>query len=268
MSMEPQAGTPAVTRIALVGLAGGAVGSSFLGPRIFAGYAAVGLAVAVALTLHAVGGGSRILPALGGILVMAYPLAVVERGEGGILWATTLTFFGLAGAFVMRGVGRGVVGSLAVGVAVVLHLGLLGSYLVLVALSGNRLPAALVLMVVAFEGAYVLVVASGSRRRLAGSGSGVFDPQAALGGVAACVIAALLARLFLLSPPGLFSSAVLGVAVAAAATLGHAAAAATSQDFDSGVAGTGGLDAGVFTSLNAMLFAAGAFYYGFRLYLA
>jgi hypothetical protein len=30
----------------------------------------------------------------------------------------------------------------------------------------------------------------------------------------------------------------------------------------------GGLDAGVFISLNALLFAAGAFYYGFRLYLA
>lgn len=272
MSKESQARTPAVTRVALAGLAAGAVGSSVLGPRILAGYAAVGLAVAVGLTLYAVGGGSRVLAALGAVLVMAYPLAAVERGEGGILWAATSTFFGLAGAYVMRGLGRDVVGSLAIGVAVVLHLGLLGSYLVLVALSGNRLLGALVLMVVAFEGAHAFVTARtpAPARRSAGAGTGssFFVPRAAMAGVAGCVTASLLARLFLQATPGLFSSVVLGVAVGAAATLGHAAAAATSEDFGSGAAGAGGLDPGVFISLNALLFAAGAFYYGFRLYLA
>jgi len=272
MSMESQERTPVVTRAALVGLAAGAVGLSLLGPRILAGYTAVGLAVAVGLTLHVVGGRSGVLPALGGVLVMAYPLAAVERGEGGILWAATLTFFGIAGAYVMRGLGRDVVGSLAVVVAVVLHLGLLGSYLVLVAVSGNRLLGALVLMVVAFEAGHVFVAARSRaparRSAPAGSGTSFFDPRAALAGVAACVAASVLARLFLTSAPGGFSSVVLGIAVGAAATLGHAAAAATSEDFGSGVPGVEGLDAGVFISLNALLFAAGAFYYGFRLYLA
>jgi hypothetical protein len=270
--MESQARTPAVTRVALAGLAAGAVGSSLLGPRILAGYAAVGLAVAVALALYAIGGGTRALPALGAVLVMAYPLAAVEQGEGGILWAAALTFIAMAGAYVRRGLGRDVVGSLAVGVAVVLHLGLLGSYLVLVAVSGNRLLGALVLMVVAFEAAHaVLVSRIVPPERPSSRGaplSSFFDPKAALAGLAACVAASVLARLFLVSPPGLLSSVVLGVSVGAAATLGHAAAAATSEDFESGPLRVGGLDAGVFISLNALLFAAGAFYYGFRLYLA
>lgn len=272
MSMESQARTPAATRVALGGLAAGAVGSSLLGPRILAGYAAIGLAVAVGLTLYAIGGGARALPALGAVLVMAYPLAAVERGEGGILWAAAVTFFGMAGAYVMRGLGRDVVGSLAVGVTVVLHLGLLGSYLVLVAMSGNRLMGALVLMVVAFEAAYGVLASRTLPPELPpGRGAPLawfFDPRAALAGLAACVVASVIARLFLVAPPGLLSSVVLGVAVGAAATLGHAAASATSEDFESGVLRMGGLDAGVFISLNALLFAAGAFYYGFRLYLA
>ncbi|HEU4867952.1 MAG TPA: hypothetical protein VFV09_09505 [Actinomycetota bacterium] len=272
MSMESRERTPVVTRVALAGLAAGAVGSSLLGPRILAGYAAVGLAVAVGLTLYTLGGGARALPALGAVLVMAYPLAAVERGEGGILWAAALTFFAMAGAYVMRGLGRDVVGSLAVGVAVVLHLGLLGSYLVLVAVSGNRLLGALVLMVVAFEAAHaVLLSRAHPLERPSNRGAApasFFDPRAALAGLAACVVASVVARLFLDSPPGVLSSVVLGAAVGAAATLGHAAAAATSEDFESGALRMGGLDAGVFISLNALLFAAGAFYYGFRLYLA
>lgn len=268
MTMDSQARTPLVTRVALAGLAAGAAGSSLLGPRILAGYAAVALAVAVGLTLYMIGGGARALPALGAVLVMAYPLAAVERGEGGILWAGALTFFVMAAAYVMRGLGRDVVGSLAVGVAVVLHLGLLGSYLVLVAVSGNRLLGALILMVVAFEAAYAVVASRAPARRTTGAAStSFFDPRTALAGVAACVGASVLARLFLVSPPGLLSSVVLGVAVGAAATLGHAAAAATSEDFGSGAVRMEGLDTGVFISLNTLLFAAGAFFYGFRLYL-
>lgn len=270
MSMESRERTPGVTRAALAGLAAGAVGSSLLGPRILAGYAAVGLAVAVALTLYTIGGGARALPALGGVLVMGYPLAAVERGEAGILWAAALTFFGMSAAYVMRGLGREVVGSLAVGIAVVLHLGLLGSYLVLVAVSGNRLLGALVLMVAAFEAAYAVIAsrtAAALSRPRSGAPPSFFEPRAALAGVAACAAASVLARFFLDSPPGLISSVVLGLAVGAAATLGHAAAAATSEDFEPGALHMEGLDAGVFISLNALLFAAGAFYYGFRLYL-
>lgn len=273
MSTRSQAQTPVAIRVALAGLAAGAVGSSLLGPRILAGYAAVGLAVAVGLTLRAATGGSRLLPALGAALVMAYPLAAVERGEGGMLWAAALTFIGTAGAYVMRGLRREVVGSLAVAVAVVLHLGLLGSYLVLVATAGNRLLGALVLMVVAFEGAHAVAGAPQperpkGRRRTPPSPASLFDPRAVLAGVAACTAASLLARLFLPSPPGVSGSVVLGVVVGGAATLGHAAAAATSDDFGLGAKGMGGLDSGVFISLNALLFAAGAFYYGIRLYLA
>lgn len=280
MSTRSQAPTPVLLRVALVGLAAGAAGSSLMGPRILAGYTAVGLAVGVGLAIYSVAGMGRILPVLAGGLAITYPLTAVEQGEGGILWAAALTLMALAGAFVLRGLGRGVVGSLALCTSVVLHLGLLGSYLVLIAVSGNRLLAALVLMVTAFEVAYGFVAArapdpiqaravkgkptgSGSRRRPRPS---IVNPKASLVGVAACAAAAQLARPFLPSALGILSSLTLGIAVGAAATLGHAAAAITSEDLESGPEGVV-LDPGAFTSLNALLFAAGTFYYGFRLYL-
>ena len=280
MSTRSQAPTPVLLRVALIGLAAGAAGSSLMGSRILAGYTAVGLAVGVGLTIYSVAGMGRILAVLGGGLAITYPLAAVEQGEGGILWAAALTVMALAGAFVLRGPVRGAVGSLALCTSIVLHLGLLGSYLVLIAVSGNRLLAALVLMVAAFEVAYGFMsarapeavptravkgkqAAPGSRRRPRPS---IVNLRASLAGIAACIAAAQVSRLFLPSPLGIVSSLVLGIAVGAAATLGHAAAAVTSEDLEPGPEGAV-LDPGVFTSLNALLFAAGAFYYGFRLYL-
>ena len=280
MSTRSQAPTPVLLRVALVGLAAGAAGSSLMGARLLAGYTAVGLAVGVGLTIYSLGMG-RVLPVLGGGLAITYPLAAVEQGEGGILWAAALTLMALAGAFVLRGLGRGVVGSLALCTSVVLHLGLLGSYLVLIAVSGNRLLAALVLMVTAFEVAYGFVAArapdpvtagAAVKGKQTGSGSrhrprpSIVNPKASLAGIAACGAAAQLSRLFLPSALGIVGSLTLGIAVGAAATLGHAAAAITSEDLESGPEGVV-LDPGVSTSLNALLFAAGAFYYGFRLYL-
>ncbi|MEX0790578.1 MAG: hypothetical protein WD178_07370 [Actinomycetota bacterium] len=272
MSSRPQARPTIVSRVALVGLFAGAAGSSLMGPRILAGYAAVGLAVGVGLTLNSFAGLGRLLPVLGGGLAITYPLAAVEQGEDGILWAAALTVVVMAAAFLVRRPAGGVVGALAVSVAVVLHLGLLGSYLVLVAATGTRLLAALVLMAVAFEAAYAVAVARSGQpggRRPSGDlpPASYLNPTASLCGVAACVAAGLLARLFLPSPPGIVSTIVLGLVVGTAAALGHAAAAITSEDLNSGEREVEEFDAGAFTFLNALLFAAGAFYYGFRLYL-
>lgn len=267
MSLRPQARTPVTARVALAGLAAGAAGSSLMGPRILAGYAAVGLAVGVGLALSSFAGMGRVLPVLGGSLAVTYPLAVVEQGEDGILWAAALTLMVMAGAFVVRRPARGVVGALALSVAVVLHLGLLGSYLVLVAAMGTRLLAALVMMAVAFEVAYGFAGSRFGRVSERAPGAVYLVPVASLSGVAGCTVAGLVARLILPNPPGVVSTIVLGLAVGTAATLGHAAAAITSEDLDRRSHDFGNFDAGVFIFLNALLFATGAFYYGFRLYL-
>lgn len=265
MSSGSQMRSASLTRVALAGLAAGAVGSSLLGSRIFAGYAAVGLAAGVGLALFLLGTSGRVLPVLGAGLAMLYPLAASEKGEEGILWAAAATLMVLAAGYVARGLDRGVVGSLALSLAVVLHLGLLGSYLVLVAESGKRLLVALVLMVAAFEVAYGLLAG----RRATGKAPksrAIIDPVAAVAGVVACQAAALAARFFLESNMGYDSLLVLGAVVGGSAALGHASAAAASEDLLANRAVR--LDPSVFTPLNSLLFAAGAFYYGFRLYLA
>jgi hypothetical protein len=275
MPTRSQAPAPALTRAALAGLAAGAVGSSLLGPGIFAGFAAVAIAVGVGLTLLSLEITGRVLPVAGAGLAMLYPLAAIEKGEGGILSAAAATLIVMAAAFVLRGPGRGVVGDLALFVSVVLHLGLLGSYLVLVAASGGRVLGALVLVVVAFEAVYGLVAARfgpppGPHSK-GPAGKQVpatdLDVRAATAGVVACVLSALAARLFMDPALGLFSSLVFGVAVGAAACLGRASASAVSAELRSGSVRSN-FDPAVFASLNALLLAAGAFYYGFRLYLS
>jgi hypothetical protein len=267
MSSRPQARTPVTARVALAGLAVGAAGSSLMGPRILAGYVAVGLAVGVGLALNSFAGMGRSLPVLGGSLAVAYPLAAVEQGEGGILWAAALTLMVMAGAFVVRRPSSGVVGALAFSFAVVLHLGLLGSYLVLVSATGTRLLAALVLMMGGFEAAYGFAGSRFGPVSESATGAAYLNPVASLSGAAGCAAAGLVARLFLPNPPGVVSTIFLGLAVGIAAGLGHAAAAITSEDLDRGTEDVAIFDAGVFTLLNALLFATGAFYYGFRLYL-
>ncbi|HVL50176.1 MAG TPA: hypothetical protein VM754_01570, partial [Actinomycetota bacterium] len=163
--------------------------------------------------------------------------------------------------------------ALAVSLGVVLHLGLTGSFLVLVAAGGNRLLPALILMAAAFEVAHLLV--SASRRRPAEQERGKapgrtvgIEPRAAVAGLAACQAAALGSRIFLPSPPGVVSSLVLGTVVGAGALVGRLSAAAIAEDLGSRSGGRSSLVAsGVIPHLNALLFAAGAFYYGFRLYL-
>jgi hypothetical protein len=275
MSTRSQAPTPALTRAALVGLAVGAVGSSLFGPGIFAGFAAVAIAVGAGLTLSSLQTTGRVLPILGAGLAMLYPLAAIEEGESGILSAAAATLMVMAAGFVLRGAGRGVAGNLALFVAVVLHLGLLGSYMVLVAASGNRVLGALVLVVVAFEVVYTVVEdrtrpiarTAGKVRSRQAAPAPDLNLKAAVAGGAACAVAALGARLFMDPALGLFSSLVFGAAVGAAACLGRAAASAVSGELRSGSVRSN-FDPAVFASLNALLLAAGAFYYGFRLYLS
>lgn len=274
MDRGSQQRTP-VSGAALVGLALGAAFSSLLGYRIFAGFVAVGLGVGVALVLGALTPAGRPLALVGAGLAVLFPLAVVEQGEGGILWAAAAAGILLSAAFVMRGLRGGSLASLAVSLAAVLHLGLLGSYLVLVAAEGDRLLMALILMAGAFEAAFGLTAARTRPASPPGSGAGALGRQraprqpinlkAVAAGIAACQAAALLTRLFLPSQLGLISLLVLGAAVGSGAGLGHVAAAAVVDDLDSDRAA--GIDVGVFAPLNALLFAGGAFYYGFRLYL-
>lgn len=274
MSTRSQAPPPALTRAALIGLAGGAVGSSLLGPGIFAGFAAVAIAVGAGLALMSLGTTGQVLPILGAGLAMLYPLAALEEGESGILSAAAATLMVMAAGFVVRGLGRGVVGNLALFASIVLHLGLLGSYMVLVAVSGDRVLGAMVLVVVAFEVAYGVVAgrtlpAPGppQAQRPKSAPAPDLNLKAAAAGVLACVVAALVARLFMDPALGLFSSMVFGSAVGGAACLGRASASAISGELRS-VSGRSQFDPAVFASLNALLLAAGAFYYGFRLYLS
>ena len=273
MTPGSQTGSPAVTRFALGGLAVGAAVSSLLGAAIFAGFAAVALAVGVVMALESLLDSGRVLAVLAGLLTMLFPLAVASDGEGGILWAAAVALMVLAAGYVLRRQRPGALVALAVSLGLVLHLGLTGSFLVLVAAGGNRLLPALILMAAAFEVVYLVVSARGGtpaeqeRGKAPGRGFGI-DPRAALAGLAACQAAALGSRIFLPSPPGVVSSLVLGAVVASGALVGRLSAAAIAEDLGSRAGGRSSLVAsGVIPHLNALLFAAGAFYYGFRLYL-
>lgn len=280
MTSRPQAANPALTRTALAGLGVGAAVSSLLGVRIFAGFTAVALAVGVMMALGALGAPGMFLSSITAGLVMLFPLAAAEQGGPGILWAAGITFMVLSAGHVARGLHPHSLHMLSEGLMAVVHLGFVGSYLVLVAELGNRLLIALVLMVAVFEAAYGLLTI----RQTAGAGppppagrrggrpkapaTGRILPTAALGGVVACQASALLAGFFLPSPLEVVSLLILGTVVGAAATLGHAGAALVVEDLGWERDRRGGLDPGVFGSLNALLLAAGAFYYGFRLYLS
>jgi hypothetical protein len=277
MTPGTQARTPALTRAALAGLGAGAAVSSLMGPGIFAGFTAVALAAGVVMALGSLGAPGPFLSLVTAGLAILFPLAAAVEGEPGILWASGVSFVVLSAAYVLRGLRRHCLQMLSESLMVVLHLGLLGSYLVLVATLGNRLLVALVLLVAAFEAAYGILAArqDGKKRppaRRGGSApqkgaAALFPPLAVAGGLVACQVAALLTRFVLPSPLGAVSLLVLGASVAAAAALGHAGAAVVAEDLHRGP-GRRGLDPAVFGSVNALLLAAGAFYYGFRLYLA
>lgn len=282
MTPRSQAANPALTRTALAGLGVGAAVSSLLGVRIFAGFTAVALAAGVMMALGALGGPGMFLSSITAGLVMLFPLAAAEQGGPGILWAAGITFMVLSAGHVARGLHPHSLHMLSESLMAVVHLGLVGSYLVLVAELGNRLLIALVLMVAVFEAAYGLLTLRqtakagppppagrrGGRPTGKAPATGRTLPTAALGGVVACQASALLAGFFLPSPLEVVSLLILGTVVGAAATLGHAGAALVVEDLGWERDGRGGLDPGVFGSLNALLLAAGAFYYGFRLYLS
>jgi hypothetical protein len=276
MTPGTQARSSALTRAALAGLGVGAAVSSLLGTGIFAGFTSVALAAGVTLALGSLGAPGVFLSAVTAGLAILFPLATAVEGEPGILWASGATFVVLSAGYVLRGLRRHSLQMLSESLMVVLHLGLLGSYLVLVATLGNRLLVVLVLMVAAFEAAYGLLTARQAAQERPPPGrrgpppqkpAALFPPRALLGGGGACCAAALLGRFVLPAPLAIVSLLVLGAAVAAAAALGHAGAALVAEDLE-WQPGRKGLDPALFGSLNAMLLAAGAFYYGFRLYLA
>lgn len=270
MTRAVQGGSLTLTRAALAGLGIGAAVTSFLGTGILAGFLAVAIAAGVFLALRGLAGSGRVVSSVSAACAMLFPMAVAARGEDGILIAAAASFVVISLAYVLSGRVPGSLQALAVAAATVLHLGLLGSYLLLVAGEGNRLLPALVLMAAAFEAAFLTVSGRGrppTRRQTLPAVSELVNVRAAIAGVVACQAAALLTRLFLPARLGLLSLLVLGTVVAGSALLGHASASAVRSQGGVRDRVLGTVDPAVLPLANALLFAAGAFYYGFRLYL-
>lgn len=261
-----QTQSPGLARFALAGLGSGAAVTSFLDIQLFAGFMAVAMGGGAFLAFRSLGLGGRIMPVIAAAVAMTFPPAVVEWGEEGMAVAMAGGFIVLAGSSVAGGLRRGALATAAVGVGLVVHLGLLGSFLVMIAVWGDRLLPALVLMVAVFELTYRSLA---TRLAPSAAGSGRPPPllnlRAAMGGLVGCQVAALCGHFFLAAPVGVTSLLVLGTVVGCGAGLGHAGAAMVKQELSGDSVGLG---AGIFPFFNAALFAAGTFYYGFRLYLA
>ncbi|HEX2054362.1 MAG TPA: hypothetical protein VHJ78_11640, partial [Actinomycetota bacterium] len=160
-----------IASAALAGLILGVAVSSFLGVGILAGFVAVALAVGVFLALAQEGGGGKVVPGVSALSAMVFPLAVAELGEDGMLPAAAAGFAVLAAAHLLRGRRAGSLPALGLATGAVLHLGLLGSFLVLLTAEGNRLLPAMVLMAAAFETAYVTAAARTATTRPKAAGA-------------------------------------------------------------------------------------------------
>jgi hypothetical protein len=251
----------------LLGTAAGAAGAAWLDIGSFAGYVSAALAAAV---FAALAGSPPALRLAATACALSFPLLVVLAGETGLLWGPTITFAILACASVLRGLRPGLVASLALAVLVVVYVASLGSHLVLIKefRSGSQMVTAFLLMTGAYETAAALVAA---RRRAAPSPGennrpwAWFDWRAGLAGALACEAVALASRYVIELPMKMTAVLILGLAVAGAAMMGNAVGAFVAEDVQKRVRAA---DAASLRHVNAVLLAAPAFYYGFRLYLS
>jgi hypothetical protein len=248
-----------------VGVGAGAAVAAWLDVNSFAGYIAAALAAAVFLQL------SHALPALrftAAGCTAAFPFLVLQGGEAGLLWGSALTFSTLAVASVLRGPRRGLVESLAVALLIVVYPAVLASHLVLI--KGFSRGSEMVLTFLLMASGYVAVASAveklrAGRRGAGPGGEGIWpDMVAAISGVLASQVIALAARAALGLRLEVTAVAILALVVAAAAAVGRAIGEFVSDERRRGKVQTpAGLE-----HLNAVLLAAPAFYYGFRLYLS
>jgi hypothetical protein len=251
----------------LLGAVAGAAVTAWLDTGSFAGYVSAALAAAV---FAALSGSPQVLRFAATACAVSFPLLVVYRGEAGLLWGPTITFAVLAGASVLRGLRPGLVASLALAIFAVVYIAALGSHLILIKdfRSGSQMVTAFLMMTGAYEGASAFVAA----RRRGGPGAGEvsrpwdwFDWRAGLAGALACEAVALGAWFVIDLPMKIAAVVILGLVVAAAAATGNAVGAFVAEDVRNRVREA---DVPALRHLNAVLLAAPAFYYGFRLYLS
>lgn len=266
MSRLP-AGSPATARVFLAGSAAGVLVTSHVGAAELAGFLAVALAVGVFAVLPALVAPGRGLAVVAAALAAGFPFAVAAQEEAGILWATAVASVLLPAGFVLRGRRRSALPAVGMTLLVVLQLGMLGSYLVLLAGIDPWMPAGLLVLVMVFEVGYALLGArAGPGARGAPAGSWAVRARPVLGAVVACQAVAVVAGTAVAIPLRVSTLLLLGLVVGAGAALGHAAAEMLVGQRNRAVAGPG-VDPGLVTYLSVLLFAAGALYYALALYL-
>jgi len=189
------------------------------------------------------------------------PLTV---GAGVVL--ATLVFFVLG----ILGTRSGRIRSIGATLLIAFYVGMLGSFLVLIRLideHGPRLVAALILMVVGYQGARVLGEAR-SGASLNASLPGAPSYIGLIAGVGGCMLGAFISLLFLHAPFSFPPMAALGLIVAISLVIGELAGLMIRSDSgindrEATLPGSGGL----LLWLHPVLLGAPAFFYSFRLYL-
>jgi hypothetical protein len=261
----PRTRVRSVPTLTLVGVGAGAAAAAWLEVSGFAGYLAAALAVAVFVQLSDASAGLR-LPATACTAI--FPLLVLQGGEAGLLWGSAFAFAALAVASVLMGVARGLVSSLAFSVLVVIYPAVLACHLILI--KGFPRGSAMVLAYLFMAGGYLAVGSLVERFRASRPDAGPRGQILRLGwlavvaGLFAAQAIAFSARALLDLPLGIVAVAILALVVSAAAAVGDLIGVFLWEERPDR---RGGAAAGL-QYLNAVLLAAPAFYYGFRLYLS
>lgn len=214
-------------------------------------------------------GGLGVQPPYVGIVSLVFPLAAFRWGERGLMLGAAAAMILVAAPAVLRGQRPGAIDALAASLFTVMYVGFLSSYAVLVrgAGRGRQLLLALSAMVALYHlGRWFGTSRLG--RRLESPAGWVPSLRGAVLGVAGSLLGALGSVLVLRAPFDLAPMLGLGLSTGVASTVGSLSGALVRTDLKLGaleatVPGYGGIVA----RLEAVLFAAPAFFYGFRLYL-
>jgi len=244
----------------------GLVATSLLGAPVLAGFAAVVSALGAATTfIRLAGAQNRPLIWITAGAAAVFPVAVLAKSENGLLWALALAVLVVGSRIVVSGAIEGCARAAGVSLWLSLYFGFTLSFAVLIRRThgGVRLLAALAIMILLYKLA-VIVVDAGSAKSRRIAATGLTRPVVSAG-LAASVAGAVIGLAFLRSPFTLKPMVVLGVVAGLAALLGDSASSLISSDLRGGDAKPAGLP--VLMSLDSLLLALPAFYYGFRLYV-
>lgn len=251
---------PFLTGAALLGLA---VAACWLGEGAFLGFAAGAAAIAaMELARSMLGRDLAVQPWLVVAGALAFPLAAFRWGEAGLMLAAAAMLVALAVPPLVRGLRPGALASAAATLFGALYVGFLGSYAVLV--RGADRGALLLPLLAGLVGLFHLGRAFGRR----GAPPGEETLRGPVAGIGATLVGGLGAALLLDPPFDPGPMAGLGLSVGLASSLGGLAGTLVRADLgvadrDAAVPGRGGLLA----RLEALLLAAPAFFYAFKLYL-